>query len=126
MVENGVTKKFRCEKCPYETNHKGHFIAHVKVIHDKIKDHICEKCGRALSSKRSLQYHMKISYCTDTKEYRRPPKYVCRKCQKVFYRKYQLKRHEDGCNVNESCNVCGVRVKIGGLERHINLSLIHI
>ena len=33
------------------------WIKHIRVVHEKIKDHKCEDCRRAFSSKRLLTYH---------------------------------------------------------------------
>ena len=47
-------KKFKCDQCPY--NGKD-LKRHIKGVHDKIKDHICGRCGYAASRKHHLDSH---------------------------------------------------------------------
>ena len=51
--------KLKCKKCQYETPVRQNLYRHVKAVHDKIKDHVCEICGFAASQKGHVREHMK-------------------------------------------------------------------
>ena len=49
--------KFKCEKCP-KVMSKNNLKRHVKAVHDKMRNHVCEECGHAASLKVHLKNHM--------------------------------------------------------------------
>ena len=59
-VHQGIKRKERakveCDKCDY-TGTSGNLRSHVKLVHDKIKDQVCDECGKGFSSKQELKYH---------------------------------------------------------------------
>ena len=47
-VQNGGEQQFKCEQCPYSSAHKCILMAHIKVVHENIKDYVCcqsKECG---------------------------------------------------------------------------------
>ena len=54
---NHVMATVKCEKCPYTATRLYDLRSHVKTVHDKIKDLICEDCGKAFSNKANRSRH---------------------------------------------------------------------
>ena len=52
------SKKFKCEKCPYEAP-QCLLNIHIMGVHDKIKNHVCEVCEAAFTVKKDLRKHEK-------------------------------------------------------------------
>ena len=48
-------KKFKCELCPIKFVEAHRLREHVRGVHEKIKDYVCEDCGYAAWQKNSLQ-----------------------------------------------------------------------
>ena len=42
-------------KCEYATSGKGGLKRHIKAVHDKIKDDVCDECGYVTSEKAVLR-----------------------------------------------------------------------
>ena len=57
-----LTKKHQCPKCDYKCSAKCTLKAHIKQVHDKIKDVECPTCDYKCSTKSTLKAHAKI--CT--------------------------------------------------------------
>ena len=54
-----LTKKHQCVQCDYKTGRKCHLNAHIKQVHDKIKDFECPLCDYKCSAKSNLNAHIK-------------------------------------------------------------------
>ena len=80
---------------------------HVKIKHEKIKDHKCEECGKAFLYILSLNDH--ISCVHEGKEKNQK----CSKCDKAFYTVQRLQNHvrlvpERPKNYGKhKCDICG-------------------
>jgi uncharacterized Zn-finger protein len=47
-IHDGKTSKdFECLKCHKRFSQKGHLTVHDKTVHLKLREHVCEVCGRA-------------------------------------------------------------------------------
>ncbi|XP_015115173.1 zinc finger protein 16 [Diachasma alloeum] len=79
-------QKFVCEICPRVYSTLSQVNEHVKRDHLKVRNHVCEECGKSFFKKFDLKSHRR----THTKE--RP--YVCRVCDKTFYHQSHIIRHE--------------------------------
>ncbi|XP_011297654.1 zinc finger protein 2 homolog [Fopius arisanus] len=79
-------QKFVCEICPRVYPTLSQVNEHVRRDHLKVRNHVCEECGKSFFKKFDLKSHMR----THTKE--RP--YVCRICDKTFYHQSHIIRHE--------------------------------
>ena len=120
-----------CKYCYYNTMFRCNLIRHMRSMH-KVRDypssasvvtepekreHMCDRCGKCLSSKYSLKMH-KLDIHEQT--YR----YFCPTCNQGFNRNIQFKRH---CkrhldNVPEQCEYCGTEYTFpGALERHLKI-----
>ena len=46
MVEKDdkVVREHKCDQCDYRSSHRSGLTAHVRAVHDKIKDHVCQEC----------------------------------------------------------------------------------
>ena len=69
--ENNTTNKFECEICDHKASCQVNLNLHIKVVHHKIKDHCCDKCGKKFSWAMSLKKHRfkcqinyKCDFCT--------------------------------------------------------------
>ena len=58
MKGSKVRKKFSCDKCPYESFDLGNLKKHKMFVHDKIRDHVCEECGKQFSLRQTLKNHV--------------------------------------------------------------------
>ena len=79
-------KTFKCEDCPYQTSHKGHFTTHLEGVHEKIKRYVCKDCGYATSLKGHLKRHIEGVH----EKIRR---HVCKECGYAASKKDNLKLH---------------------------------
>ena len=50
-------KKFRCIKCPFESNYSSQFNMHIEGVHDKTKSYVCDECSSAFTQKGNLKMH---------------------------------------------------------------------
>ena len=69
--ENNTINKFQCEICDHKASCQVNLNLHIKVVHHKIKDHCCDKCGKKFSWAMSLKKHQfkcqinyKCDFCT--------------------------------------------------------------
>lgn len=125
--------KYKCKNCNKEmeylkwdkmiTNKKTYcsrkcYKEYVGNIKRKIKNTIwkCDKCGKVLSSKYSLQRHMNLKNCN---------KYTCQKCEKEFNSITEYNHHceiNDCINNNYICEFCKRQFKNrNGLTLHLKL-----
>ena len=86
MVEAHGTEKFSCNICGNYFSSKYALNAHIKYTHEARKDHICEYCGKTVSTRSYLKRHE--LWC------QRIERYSCPKCGKKFVTAYALKTHE--------------------------------
>ena len=65
-------KYFPCDYCEQVFKQIGKLEKHVESIHNKEKnDNECEKCGKVLSDKSKLDFHVKWNLC-DKKDLKKP------------------------------------------------------
>ena len=50
-------KKFKCEKCPFKSFRRPNLKMHIKQVHEKIRDYVCDDCGYSSSQKATLVRH---------------------------------------------------------------------
>ena len=99
---------FMCDKCTYETSHKGHFLKHFKMHNDQMirggygKRLICDQCPYETSHKGRFLKHCEVH--NDLRNF------VCHKCPYRAKCKYTLKDHIKGVHDNIKdlvCEECG-------------------
>ena len=73
----------RCEFCN-KTYSSLSLKSHIKAVHKKIKDHICETCGKPFFSKSDLRIHMAVHFGNQL---------ACDQCGKTYRDKYRMKEH---------------------------------
>jgi len=87
---NQERKRFTCDRCEYSCNNSGNFKRHIKQVHDKIKDFVCDRddCKMAFSTKCDLQRHIK-------QVHDKIKDFVCDRddCKMAFSTNRDLKRH---------------------------------
>jgi len=121
--------RFSCEQCPYSAKHFSSIKSHVKEVHDKIRDHVCNVCGYATTRKRSLLRHFdavhkkgekrfKCEHCPYSSAEKAKVKYHkasvhnigekfrCEKCNYASARKDELKRHAEEKHEGIKRHVC--------------------
>ena len=86
-VENVGERSLKCDECDYVSIRISHFEQHIKEVHDKIKDHICEICGYATSRKNNLKQHKRSFHKMEEKGFK------CNHCHYATYRMCDLRRH---------------------------------
>ena len=116
-----VGASWNCQECGKMFFHKYKLKMHMKC-HNKIRDIICDLCGKGFSDNAPLKRHrLKIHGSEQEKEEER--KFACTTCGKKFYRQCILTAHEfihldynsffcDQCE-------CGYKTQ-NGLRIHIN------
>ena len=77
---------FPCSQCGKVLTTKPKLQAHIRVIHQGIKDFSCQLCHKNFSSKSNLEIHIGIAH-TGVLPYR------CQNCDKSFTRKRLLTQH---------------------------------
>ena len=48
-----------CDFCPFKAQGNAALQLHTQAIHEKIRNHVCEKCGYAATQKHALKQHIK-------------------------------------------------------------------
>ena len=94
--------KFKCSKCPYETVAKRNLGVHIRVVHDKMRGHICKECGYAASHPSTLKKHIKYKHENIKDQF-------CQECEFATSRKETLQNHVRALhNVGQkfSCDQC--------------------
>ena len=86
----GETKK--CKVCPYETTYGKILTRHVKAVHLKIRNHICDDCGYATSHKFHLKSHKERVHKMGKKKIEKK-KFLCELCPYKTYWKHHLSKH---------------------------------
>ena len=75
-------KNFKCELCKYMTNRQNELQTHIKCVHDRLKEHQCNICGKTYSTMKYLKRHKHKDY-------------KCEFCSKSFSQAERLKNHTD-------------------------------
>ena len=91
---------------------------HKKSVHDKIRDHKCNECGKAFAVKSNLTNHIIAIHDKGFENY----KYSCETCGKPFTTNSLLKihilRHHN--EKKEKCHICGNEYGMAAdLKKHI-------
>ena len=79
VIHDGVTEKFRCEKCNNSFRKKYQFDVHS----DNSNPVACKTCSVVCCTKKQLEIHKKVAH----------PQFQCLLCEKYFPRKADLERH---------------------------------
>jgi len=86
--------------------------SHIRMVHEKVKNHFCSSCGKGFYDKRDMELHIQRIHL-GTKE-------LCIECGKELSAG-QLKNHIKKCHSGENlkviCPVCGK--KVGYLDEHM-------
>ena len=110
--------KLKCLRCPYETPLKGNLDRHIRVVHDKILNHVCKDCGCAFSEKRYLKNH------TINAHNHGGEKLKCLKCPYKTTSTYNLDAHVRAVHdkiKRHLCKLCGYAFShASNLRKHIN------
>ena len=107
---------------------------HIKHVHDKIKEHICEVCAKGFATTSDLNTHRRThtgeknfpchicgqSYSTKqylqihTRQHTGEKPHCCEECGKAFADPSALKNHQKRHQNNEpvACEVCGKTFKV--------------
>ena len=87
-THQGVKRKkpamVKCEHCDF-TSSKYTIIRHMKNLHDNIKDHMCQKCGKGFSTKQEVQWHMEKIH----------QRRECHQCDFVTYDLQKFSKHKN-------------------------------
>ena len=79
--------QFKCNQCPYSTDHDRHMRQHVEGVHLKIRNHRCEECGYAALRKSGVERHWDAVHNKGDK------KYKCGRCPYSSAENSKLKKH---------------------------------
>ena len=100
--EEGRSKKYKCKKCRYETYNKSNLKTHINMVHENIRNHVCQECGNYLT-KASLKLHM------DSVHKMREQEFKCEQCSYTTFLKDVMSRHierEHEKIKNHFCDKC--------------------
>jgi KRAB domain-containing zinc finger protein len=100
---NHTDKIYKCKVCTKVFNYKSALDRHIKIIHEKQKNHICSDCGKSFASKFELNQHYDGYHNEDSKATR-----TCRFCEKVFMKQRNLCMHMQAVHSDNkfSCELC--------------------
>ena len=100
VIDDDDGKRFKCNVCSYETNHRGNINKHVRV-HSNQKPFECDKCGKTFTDASNLTSHLTIHKKHSTTVF------SCRYCDQTFSRKGNLEQHlEHMHSGNFKCSNC--------------------
>jgi len=119
---NQERKRFTCDRCEYSSDRKGNFERHIKMVHDQIKDFVCDRdgCKKAFSTKGHLNTHIKMVH-DQIKDF------VCDRdgCEMAFSTNGSLQAHIKGVHDKIKDFVCDIDgckkafCRNGDLQAHI-------
>ncbi len=62
-IHDGKTSKdFECLKCHKRFSYKSNLTMHDKIVHLKLREHVCKVCGRAFGLNYDLQKHIRMRH----------------------------------------------------------------
>ena len=97
---------FACDICLKVFTAKKNLTRHVKIVHENIRNHVCEICGVRTSTKDHLERHKQVHENT---------RFECKECLKIFSRKENLKSHmkeiHSETTTYHQCEICGKSFK---------------
>ena len=65
MVHKMGEKKFKCVNCPFKSYNNYELTRHTSRVHDKVRNHKCEECGKAYGYQIDLKKHMDTMHSTE-------------------------------------------------------------
>jgi len=111
-------KRVKCPQCDASFSENKSVKRHIKMVHDKIRDHVCpkEECEAKFSMRSSLKLHVKTVHD-------KIRDYECDRCDMKFLTKKTLQDHVQGVHDkmrNFECDRCDMKFFTNKcLKRHI-------
>ena len=97
--------KHQCSICGSVYKKKEYLSLHVRNVHDQLRNHLCNDCGKGFVSSSKLNYHIAIHHAPCTE--------VCQLCPedgkngRKLYRALTLKEHmKEVHNKDKQCPLC--------------------
>lgn len=118
--EREKLKKYFCSQCDKGFNLKSVLDHHIRLIHEKKYECVCDVCAQSFKNQTALNYHY-------THHHTNPPKnaFECDECGAKFRFKDTLKHHIKRQHVNPGphyCDFCGKEFQnYSGKKSHIKL-----
>ena len=143
--EGEKPRPFKCLQCDQYFTKPSELKYHIKGVHDKIKDHICEICAKGFSTTSQLNSHMivhsnvknfpcdicgksfksKHYLIIHTRIHNGDKPHCCEQCGKSYSDPSALKLHQNSAHAEKeklSCEVCGKQCHHkANLKRHMVL-----
>ena len=114
--EKNKNRKFKCTQCDVELSTKTSLQNHVKGVHNKIKDFACETCGAKFTLVMNLRRHNKAIHL-------KIKNFSCEKCNYICDTQSTLSRHINIVHLklkNHECKLCKyICSNISDLNRHV-------
>ena len=88
VVHKKVEKKFRCGQCTYASHTNYHLNEHISAKHDKIMSHACDYCNYVATCKGTLRKHKKHAHNTSGEK-----KFRCKGCPFTSVHSDALEEH---------------------------------
>ena len=118
-LKGSVSSEYHCKLCPFKSLNSQLFKDHVSYIHARIKDYVCNECGKAFASKVTLGIHAKAFHPNRTVEMDAKLKHKCEICSKEFDTQELLGHHNKG-HLYHHCPHCDYSSAFSScLSRHI-------
>ena len=86
-------KDFVCEHCQYACSEITTLKNHIKAVHDKIKDNICHTCGKGFALMAAFKLHLKKHDTLKVKHKNETVISKCQLCNRDFNHLGHLERH---------------------------------
>lgn len=106
--------KYKCDRCETVFRTPGLRRNHVKIVHDKVREHRCTACPSTFGYAWGLRYHIRTVHENERR-------FPCTRCQHTAKRAEALAKHErcvhDG--EREDCPECGASLSHGRLRLHL-------
>ena len=97
---HSITKRFKCDLCPFSTTQNYNLDAHKKIcrVNKKKEDYICKICREIFPSSNLLfesQYikHYKAEHNDIPPEFKDKEQYLCSECPEVYFSKNKFNAH---------------------------------
>ncbi|XP_044727337.1 gastrula zinc finger protein XlCGF57.1-like [Chrysoperla carnea] len=112
MQRKHRAKPLKCSECKLKCYHPLHLKQHQEVAHNPL-NHTCSTCNKVFTNIYNLKYH-KCKHLS--------PKLHCRRCDKSFQDKRELKCHNKEKHAMEmyvACHICGKSITKKSLNNHL-------
>lgn len=97
MLRHSEDKTFTCETCHKCFPGRINLISHIRIVHEKRRQHVCEFCPRSFTAKVLWENHLAKDHPNETGMASK--RVQCQHCDKSFANQISLRKHLSRVNI---------------------------